>query len=368
MGTAIVARLVVLVPPFLALVSAFAAVTLWLWLTGADALRVFSALLEGAGGNQYRLTETLVKACPLLYTGLAVALSLHAGVWNIGAEGQLLLGALATAWIGKYLTGLSPLLGLPLACGIALLAGSLWAGCAALLKNKRGVNEVISTIMLNFIAAGLVSYCVHGPLMEAGAQYPQTDLLPESARLPRLLPPTRLHLGVPLALLFAAGVWFFLFRTKGGFKLRATGANAVAARFAGIRVDRQLTLALVLSGALAGLAGGIEVSGVTQRVYEKFSPGYGYTAIAVALVGQRSPFGVVLAALFFGALEAGSGTVQRVAGVSSVLVSVIQATVVFFLAAYSTETVQQLLQRRRAYSKLLLMLTFYLLPAVSHSL
>jgi len=337
---------VVLIPPFLALVSAFAAVTLGLWLTGTNALQVFSALLEGAGGDQYRLTETLVKACPLLYTGLAVTLSLHAGVWNIGAEGQLLLGALATAWVGKYIAGLSPLLGIPLACGVALLAGGLWAGCAALLKNKRGVNEVLSTIMLNFVAAGLVSYCVHGPLMEAGAQYPQTDLLPEAARLPRLLPPTRLHLGVPLALLAAIGVWFFLFRTKGGFKLRATGANSLAARFAGIRVERQLSLALILSGALAGLAGSIEVSGVTQRVYEKFSPGYGYTAIAVALVGQRSPLGVVLAALFFGALEAGSGTVQRVAGVSSVLVSVIQATVVFFLAAYSTETGQQLLRRK----------------------
>jgi len=164
-----------------------------------------------------------------------------------------------------------------------------------------------------------------------------------------------------LALLSAVGVWFFLFRTKGGFKLRATGANSIAARFAGIRVERQLTLALVLSGALAGLAGGIEVSGVTQRVYEKFSPGYGYTAIAVALVGQRSPFGVVLAALFFGALEAGSGTMQRVAGVSSVLVSVIQATVVFFLAAYSTETVQQFVRRK---TNLMSMFIFaiYLLP------
>ncbi|HJY82894.1 MAG TPA: ABC transporter permease [Candidatus Binatia bacterium] len=346
MGTTIATRLTILLPPFLALVSAFAAVTFGLWLTGANALQVFSALLEGAGGDQYRLAETLVKACPLLYTGLAVACSLHAGVWNIGAEGQLLLGALATAWIGRYVTGLSPVLGLPLACGVALLAGSLWAGCAALLKNKRGVNEVISTIMLNFIAAGLVSYCVHGPLMEAGAQYPQTDLLPESARLPRLLPPTRLHLGVPLALLSAVGLWFFLFRTKGGFKIRATGANAIAARFAGIHVQRQLTLGLVFSGALAGLAGGIEVCGVTQRVYEKFSPGYGYTAIAVALVGQRSPFGVVLAALFFGALEAGSVTMQRVAGVSSVLVSVIQAIVVFFLAAYSTETVRQFVRRK----------------------
>src|SRR5439155_15171435 len=184
MGASVAERVEALVPALLALTSAFAVITLGLWCTGASALNIFSALLTGAAGDQYRLTETLVKACPLLYTGLAVALSLHAGVWNIGAEGQLLLGALATAWVGKYLAGLSPLLALPLTGAAALLAGSLWAGCAALLKNKRGVNEVISTIMLNFIAAGLVSYCVHGPLMEGGAQYPQTDLLPESARLP----------------------------------------------------------------------------------------------------------------------------------------------------------------------------------------
>ena len=267
MGASVAARVEALVPALLALTSAFAVITLGLWCTGASALNIFSALLTGAAGDQYRLTETLVKACPLLYTGLAVTLALHAGVWNIGAEGQLLLGALATAWAGRYTAPLSPALGVPVVCGAAMLAGSLWASCAALLKSNRGVNEVISTIMLNFIAAGLVSYCVHGPLMEAAAQYPQTEILPAAARLPRLLPPTRLHLGVPLALLVATGVWFLLFRTKAGFKLRATGANPRAARFAGFWVERQIGLALLLSGALAGLAGGIEVSGVTQRVH-----------------------------------------------------------------------------------------------------
>lgn len=346
MGTIIAAQLVAFVPTFLALTSAFTVIAFGLWLSGASVLDVFSALVIGAAGDQYRLTETFVKACPLLYTGLAVALSLHAGVWNIGAEGQLLLGALATAWVGSYTTSLSPIWSVPVVCGVAMLAGSLWASLAALLKSKRGVNEVISTIMLNFIAAGLVSYCVHGPLMEAEARYPQTDLLPPAAHLYRLLPPTRLHLGIPLALLTAYGVGFLLFHTKAGFKLRATGANPRAARFAGIHVERQIYLALFLSGALAGLAGGIEVSGVTQRVYEKFSPGYGYTAIAVALLGHRSPLGVVLAAVFFGALEAGSGTMQRVAGVSSVLVAVIQATVIGFLAIYSTERIRGIFLRK----------------------
>lgn len=324
-----------------ALVSAFVVIAFGLWLCGVGVLSTFSALLFGAAGDTYRITETAVKSCPLLYTGLAVMLALHAGVWNIGAEGQLLLGALATAWVGQYTTALSPAVAVPIVCGAAVCAGLLWANCAIILKKRRGVNEVISTIMLNFIAVNLVSYCVHGPLMEAEGHYPQTDLIPVAARLPRLLPPTRLHLGVPLALLVTVIVWFFLFRTKAGFRLRASGANPIAARFAGIHVDHEISFAFLLSGALAGLAGGIEVSGITQRVYERFSPGYGYTAIAVALVGQRSPLGVVLAALFFGSLEAGAGTLQREAGVSSVLVAVIQATVVLFLAAYSTDTMQR---------------------------
>jgi simple sugar transport system permease protein len=335
----------VLLPSLFALSSAFAVVALGLWLSGLPVVSVFSALLSGASGDFYRFSETLVKTCPLLLTGLSVTIALHAGLWNIGAEGQLLMGALAAAWCGQYAGVLPQALGVPLLCLAAMIGGALWASCAALLKNTRGVNEVISTIMLNFIASGLVSYSVHGPLMESAAQYPQTDPLPVTAQLPRLFPPTRLHLGIVFSFVAAICIHILLFYTKEGLKLRACGANALAARFAGIAVTRQLSLAFALSGALAGLAGGVEVSGVTQRVYEKFSPGYGYTAIAVALVGQRAPLGVIGAALFFGALEAGSASVQRVAGVSSALVAVIQAVVVFFLAAYSTAPVQKVLRQ-----------------------
>jgi general nucleoside transport system permease protein len=335
------ARISDLLLPVLAVASAFIVIAGGLWLAGADPLPVFVALMTGAAGNAYRLSETAVKACPLLYTALAVALGLQVGVWNIGADGQLLVGALATAWVGQYTSTLPPSLALLLVCGAALTAGGLWAGVPAILKNTRGVNEIISTLMLNFIAIALVSYCVHGPLMETAAQYPQTDRLPQVAHLPRLLPPTRLHLGVLVAPLVAVFLWFLLFCTKNGFKLRATGSNPVAARLAGIRVERQIIAALILGGALAGLAGGIEVSGVTHRVYENFSPGYGYTAIAVALVGQRSPIGVIFAALFFGALEAGSGSVQRFAGVSSVLVKVFLAIIILFLSAYKTENIRK---------------------------
>lgn len=330
----------------LALASAFIVVALGLWLSGLNTGAVFSALLNGAAGDSYRLAETCVKACPLLLTGLAVALALQAGQWNIGAEGQFLIGALGTAWAGQYAGALPPWLALPAVCVAGMAAGAFWASGPALLKNARGVNEVISTIMLNFIAAGLVSYCVHGPLMETQAQYPQTNPLPSPAQLSRLFPPMRLHLGIGIAILIAIILQVYLFYTKGGLKLRASGANPIAAQFAGIGVHKQTLIAFALSGALAGLAGSIEVCGVTYRVYEKFSPGYGYTAIAVALVGQRSPLGVILAAMLFGALEAGSGAIQRVAGVSSVLVSVIQAVIVFSLAVYSTDLARNFLKEK----------------------
>jgi general nucleoside transport system permease protein len=331
----------------LALLSAMFVIAIGLGIAGINPLDVFAALWAGAAGDPYRLSETAVKSCPLLLTGLAVMLALHAGIWNIGAEGQLLLGALATAWVGQYTASLPTGLAIVLTSSAALTAGMLWAGCAAFLKQQRQVSEVISTIMLNFIAVYLVSYGVHGPLMEAAGQYPQTDPLPVVATLPRLLPPSRFHLGILLAVLAAVLVWIFLFRTKAGFRLRATGANPIAARFAGIEVEREVMRAFLLSGALAGLAGGIEVSGITHRVYEKFSPGYGYTAIAVALVGQRSPIGIIFAAFFFGALDAGASAMQRTVGLSSVLAAVIQATVVLFLAAFSTDTVTRLLQRYR---------------------
>jgi simple sugar transport system permease protein len=187
--------------------------------------------------------------------------------------------------------------------------------------------------MLNFIAIGLIGYLVQGPLMEAGGRYPQTDAVLSELRLPRLAPPLRVHAGLLLAGLAAGILHVGLYRTVAGFEVRAVGLNAAAARLAGVSVERRLFWSLVASGALAGLAGGIEVSAVTFRLYERFSPGYGFTAIAVALLGRLTPSGTVLAALLFGALEAGSNAMQREAGVSSVLIAVIQATVILFLVA-----------------------------------
>jgi ABC-type uncharacterized transport system permease subunit len=319
-------------PSVLALAGALGASALIIVLAGRDPAVAFGALLDGAFGSADSLSEVAVKTCPLLLCGLAIAISFQAGVWNIGVEGQLLMGALAMAALGTH--------DLPLPAGFTLgvyliaaaAAGAVWAGIAGVLK-RRNVNEVISTIMLNFVALGFIGYLVQGPLMEAGGRYPQTDAILPALWMPRLVLGHRAHAGLLLALLIAGALQVLLYRAVAGYEMRAGGLNPAAARLAGIDVDGRLLLSLLVSGALAGLAGGIEVSAVTHRLYEHFSPGWGFTAIAVGLLGRLSPAGVVVAALFFGALDAGSNAMQRAADVSSVLVAIIQALVIFSLVA-----------------------------------
>ena len=302
-----------------------------LLVAGANPLVALGALVQGAVGDGFALADTLIKTCPLVLTGLAVAIAFRSGAWNIGAEGQLLMGALAaTAAVGATRDRPFPLpLVAALVSGIA--AGSLWAWLAAALKLRRNVSEVIATIMLNFVAARLVGWAVHGPLMETGARYPQSDPLPMAARLPML--GGGLHSGIVIAALLVPATWFVLHRTALGFRWRATGDNAYATRVAGLAPAEALMTAMLASGGLAGLAGAIEVTGVTGRLFEQFSGGQGYTAIAVALLARLHPGGVAASALFFGALAAGSGAMQRTAGVSAVFVAIVQATVILALLA-----------------------------------
>jgi len=309
---------------------------------GANPFVALSALVQGAVGDAFALSDTLIKTCPLVLTGLAVAVAFRSGVWNIGAEGQLLMGALAATAVGGTAGGMAfplPLLA-ALASGVA--AGALWAWLAAALKVRRNVSEVIATIMLNFVAARLVGWAVHGPLMETGARYPQSDPLPAAVRLPMLA--GGLHFGIVIAALLVPALWFVLYRTALGFRWRATGENPQATRVAGLAPARAMMTAMLASGGLAGLAGAIEVTGVTGRLFEQFSGGQGYTAIAVALLARLHPGGVAAAALFFGALAAGSGSMQRTAGVSAVFVAIVQATVILALLAADSPWVA----RRRA--------------------
>ena len=320
-----------LISPLIAAAGAVLVCGLIVSVAGYDASAVLYGLMNGALGNANSLSETLLRTCPLILTGLAVAVAFRCGIWNIGAEGQFLMGALAAAAIAPVLSESPDYIGTPAILLIGTLAGSLWAGLAGWLKVSRHVQEVISTIMLNFVAIQLLGYAVHGPLMEASGQFPQTDLLGDGLRLSRLFGSNRVHSGMLLALVCTASVWVFLFRTVAGYRIRAVGINVEAAKSAGVDSRQTVLMAMLLSGGLAGLAGAVEFPGVTYRLYDQFGSGFGYTAIAVALLGRLNPTGILPAALLFGALAAGANGMQREAGVSAVLVYVIQGLILLFV-------------------------------------
>ena len=305
-------------------------------LGGYDVPSALAALWRGSFGSAYAFfSATLVRATPLLLAGLAVAVAFRAGVWNIGAEGQLLAGA--TGAIAATALPLPGAIRLALALILAAIAGAMWALPAALLR-RRGVLEVISTIMLNFVALNLVGYLVRGPLQEPTHAYPQSQTIDAAARLPRIAG-TRLHLGVAIAFLAAIALGIVIRRSAWGFRVRAVGANARAAASAGlIDVPRVALEVFLVSGALAGLAGGIEATGVTYALYEGMSPGYGYTAIAVALLARLDPLLVAPSALLFGALEAGATAMQRDAGVPSAFVTVVEGSLVLLVLLLPTVT------------------------------
>ena len=301
---------------------------------GYDVPVALTALVRGAVGTSDAVwSATLVRATPLLITGLAITLAFRAGVLNIGAEGQLLVGAAAAtavglAWHGPALLVVSAVL----VAGI--VAGGLWAAIAAVLKLRFGVLEVISTLMLNFVAQYLLGWLVRGPMQEPTHIYPQSATLDAVARLPVVVAGSRLHAGFLLALVLAGVLALVLERTAAGFRVRVVGASPTAAESAGrIDASRVAFGAFVVSGALAGLAGAVEVGGVTFALYENISPGYGFSAIAVALLARLHPLGVVATAILFGALEAGGVAMQRDAGVPSVVVSVVEAVLILMVVA-----------------------------------
>ena len=303
--------------------------------TGHDVRRALTALVTGSVGSWYALgSATLVRATPLILTGLAVAVAFRAGVFNIGAEGQFIAGATAAAAIGLGLSDAPRVFVLAAVLVTGSVAGAAWASIAGVLRLRFHVLEVISTIMLNFVALYLVSFLVRGPLQEPTRIYPQTSALSVAAQLPRLGPTTRLHLGFVIAVLLCLATWWILRHTAAGFRLRAVGANPFAAQSAGqIDLARVTMRAFLASGALAGLAGAIEVSGITYALYENISPGYGYTAIAVALLARLDPIAILATGFTFGALESGAAAMQRDAGVPSVVVSVVEAGIILALVA-----------------------------------
>ena len=301
---------------------------------GYPIVRSLSAMWTGSFGTWYSFTSaTLIRAIPLMLTGCGVAVAFRAGVLNIGAEGQFLAGATGAAVVAL----LSAHGGVFMAVAALIagaFAGSLWAGVAAFLRARFGVLEVISTIMLNFVALYAVSFLVRGPLQEPTHAYPQTSAIAEGIRLARIPGAGRLHVGFVIAIMLLLVCGWIFRHTAAGFRLLATGENPAAARSAGqINLARTTTIAFLSSGALAGAAGAVELLGVTYALYENISPGYGYTAIAVALLARLDPWMVIFSAILFGALEAGAGAMQRDANVPSALVSVIEALLILGVVA-----------------------------------
>lgn len=325
-----------ILPSVLALLSATLTAAILLAAFGHSPVQAFRHLIAGAVGDRYAMAESLLKTVPLLFTGISVVLAFRGSIWNIGADGQFLAGALAAGALGTHAPVRHPVLFFPLVFSTAFVAGGLWGLLAAWLRERRGVSEVISTIMLNFIALLLLSYAVHGPLQEAARYYPQSDRIGEFATLARIIPGTRLHSGFVLAVATCILAWVLLFKTPFGFRLRAVGANRDAARAAGIRISRQVLAAMTLCGGAAALGGAVEVLGVTHRLFENLSPGYGFTAIAVALLARLHPLGLLPASFLFGALSTGTRAMERALGISSVLALVMQALVILFVVLYET--------------------------------
>jgi ABC-type uncharacterized transport system permease subunit len=303
-----------------------------------DPARIVAAL-QGGNGLEIRrafnpFLESLVASTPYIFAGLAVALGFRSGLFNIGAEGQIFIGALSAAFVGFSITGLPAIIHLPLALAAGALGGGVWGFIPGWLKAKTGGHEVINTIMLNYVAFRLSDWLLAGPMKRPDSFNPVSPTIQPSAELPRFFAyPIRFHAGFFLALGVAWFVYWLLFRTTIGFNLRTVGSNPDAARYAGISIVGNMVLAMSLSGALAGLAGTNEVLGVNHNIAMAFSSGYGFDSIALALLGKSHPVGVVLAALLFGTLRNGATRMQVVAGIPIDIISVLQALILAFIAA-----------------------------------
>jgi simple sugar transport system permease protein len=336
-------RLIRIVTPFVSVAIALLIGSLFILASGSDPVAAFSAMFTGAFGSQRAIGETLIRATPIIFTGLAVGFGFRAGLFNIGAEGQLFLGGLAAAYLGVQLGSMPWYVSLPVAIVGAALAGAAWAFIPALLKARTGAHEVITTMMFTYIGRYLVDAVIVYLIMAPGT-IPQTAELSISSRLPRfsdLLPflePSRGHTGFVLGVAAAIAVWAILRYTTFGSEARAVGFNPSAAESGGISVSRMTIKALCFSGGLAGLAGAVEVMGVHFRLFSSFSPGFGFTGIAVALLAKNNPLAMIASALLFGAMQAGAGTMQLETDVSPKVVLLIQGIIVFLVGAETIVT------------------------------
>ncbi len=329
-----------LLVPFLAVVTAIIVGGVVIAVAGGNPFDAYIGLLEGAFGSPRALSETAIWATPYIFAGLAVAIGFKGGLFNIGAEGQLACGAVVAALIGYALPqalgmDLPAIIHLPLTILGGMLAGALWAAIPGWLKARFGGHEVINTIMMNYIALNIASFLLNGPMKDPSPTnvVARTPQIAASARIAPIFEGYRLHWGFVLALLVAFGVWWLLWKTNLGFEIRTAGTNPDAAKYAGINVSRTIIVTMALSGLLAGLAGAVEVTGLNYRHELGFSVGYGFDAIAIALLGKNHPVGVILASLLFAAMRNGATRMQFLTQIPTDVISVIQALILLFVAA-----------------------------------
>jgi ABC-type uncharacterized transport system permease subunit len=338
-----------LLVPVLAVFTAVVIGAAFILLAGFDPFKAYGSLLQGSLGSDAALTRSLLKMTPLILSGLAVAFAFKGGLFNIGAQGQLVVGALCSAWAGFAITGLPPVLHVPIALAAGVLGGMLWASIAGVLKAFTGAHEVISTIMLNYVASLLLSWAVAvgtsttppGPLAAcktlSQCAIAKTPPILPSAYLPVIYTPSNgsdvLHIGIFIAIAVALLVWAVLYKTTFGFEVRMVGLNPNAARYSGINVKRLTIVTMAISGALAGLAGAIQTQGVNHGFEVNQSLTTGFDAIAVSLLAANSPLGIIPSAFLFGVMNAGSGQMQLESKVSTDLIGIIQALILMFVAA-----------------------------------
>ncbi len=333
-----VSKTAIVVVPFISFAVSLVLTGALLVAFGADPFATFAAMFRGAFGSGRALTETLVKAIPLMLTGLGVALAFRLRFWNIGAEGQLTLAGVAATWVAIYWSPWlpAPVL-LPLLVLVGCAAGALWAGIPALLKTSLKVDETLVTLMLNYVAILISQFLYYGPWRDPkGFGFPGTEMFPKAAWFPRIA--GRAHVGLYFALIAAAVLWFILQRTRWGFELKVIGNSPKAARYQGISVERNILLAVLLSGALCGLAGVGEVAGISRRLQQGLSLGYGYTAIIVAWMAQLNPLAIPFVAVIMGGLLVGGDQVQMVMGLPSSMGLLMQGLMLFPMLAGSLFT------------------------------
>lgn len=309
-----------------------------IWTSGADPVEGFTALFEGAFGDREALLGSLVKATPLICTGLATAVAFRAQVWNIGQEGQLFAGAMAAYWASLFVPTASPFVAVPVILLAGLTGGALLGGLAGVLKTRFGVSEIISTVMLNYTIVYVLSYLLAGgPWMETGVTtaYHQSPPLPDNVRLPILVAGSKLHLGFALAIVLAAALHVLLERTPLGYEIRALGHNPTALRYQGVNTGRTVLIVMAVSGAAAALGGVGELFGVNIRLQGNYLTGLGYTGIIIGMIGGMRPVGTVIAGLFFGALESGALYMKILADVPSALVPAMEGVVLLFVLCAS---------------------------------